>query len=435
MLDRFFEITSRGSTPVTELRAGFTTFLAMSYIIVVNSDLMAKAGIDRDAAVFATCVSACVATAAMGLIANLPMALAPGMGINIFFTYTIVQQLHWTWPAALGAVFISGAGFLVLSATGATEWLSENLSASLKRGIVVGIGLFIGCIGLQQMGLVVPGDGTTSLLRLGDISSPKVLLSALTLAVMVVMLARGYKSHVIVGIVIGWLIGIPFGLSSWPDFPFSPPPSPLPTLGKLDIVAAWHSKDAIFVVLTLFLVTSLDNTSTLQAVGKAAGLEVNGHIPHERRALILDGSAPLLSSWLGTSSTMSFVESLVGITVGGRTGLAAIATSVFFAVALLLTPVVTSIPTYATAPALILAAIPTFNVMRGETWQDPAEYVPAIVIALIMPFTFSIVSGIGAGCLVYTIMKMGQGRFAALKGDPAMFISVIWLIDVLSGGH
>ena len=417
-----FNPVARGSTVRTEILAGVTTYLTMAYIVVVNPGILALAGIDRGAAFVATCLAASIGSAAMGLFANLPIALAPGMGLNAYFTFTVVKGMGVSWQVALGAVFLSGILFLIVSVLRVREWLINAIPMSLKLGIAAGIGLFLGLIGLKEMGLVVADQAT--LVTLGRLNSPSVLLACLGFLLIAGLSARGVTGSILIGIMATALLGIPFGLMTFTGV-VSSPPSLAPTLFQLDLLGALEL-GVIVVVLTFFLVDVLDNAGTLIATTQRAGLlRPDGSIPNLKGALLADSGGAIIGAALGTSTTTSYIESAAGIQAGGRTGLTAVVVAVLFLLTLFFAPLATSIPGYATAPALVFVACLMASALREIPWDDPTEFVPAIVIALVMPFTFSIATGIGLGFIVYALVKLFAGRGTAVPG-------AVWLIAVLS---
>ena len=417
-----FRLRDHKTTLRTELLAGLTTYLTMAYIVVVNPGILAAAGIDHGAAFVATCIAAAIGSAAMGLFANLPLALAPGMGLNAYFTFTVVKAMHVPWQTALGAVFLSGVLFLLISVFRVREWLINAIPLSLKLGIGAGIGLFLGLIGLHEMGLVA-GDPIT-LVQLGNLHTPQTLLSCLGFLLIAGLSARRVPAAILIGIIVTALLGIPFGLTHLHGV-VSLPPSLAPTFLKLNIPAAL-SLGVPEVVLTFFLVDVLDNAGTLIAVTHRAGLmRPDGTVPQLREALLADSGGAIIGAVLGTSTTTSYIESAAGIEAGGRTGLTALTAAVLFLATLLFAPVATAIPGYATAPALVFVACLMARALRDIAWDDATEAVPAVIIALATPFSFSIATGIGVGFIVYVVVKLAAGRVREIAG-------AVWVIAVLS---
>ncbi len=417
-----FRLREHGTSLRVELLAGLTTYLTMAYIVVVNPGILAEAGIDHGAAFVATCIAAAIGSAAMGLLANLPLALAPGMGLNAYFTFTVVKGMGVSWQTALGAVFLSGVLFLIISVLRVREWLINAIPLSLKLGIGAGIGLFLGLIGLHEMGLVT-GDPAT-LVALGHLDTPATLLSCLGFLLIAGLAPRGVTGAILIGIIVTALLGIPFGLTRMHGV-MSAPPSLAPTFLQLDIRGAL-SLGVPVVVLTFFLVDVLDNAGTLIATTQRAGLmRPDGTVPHLREALLSDSGGAIIGALLGTSTTTSYIESAAGIQAGGRTGVTALTVAVLFLATLFFAPVATAIPGYATAPALVFVACLMARALRDIAWDDTTEAVPTVIAAIATPFTFSIATGIGLGFIVYIVVKTAAGRAGEIAG-------AVWLIAALS---
>jgi len=417
-----FNPFARQSSVRTELLAGLTTYLTMAYIVVVNPSILAMAGIDHGAAFAATCVAAAIGSAAMGLLANLPLALAPGMGLNAYFTFVVVKGMGVPWQTALGAVFLSGVLFLLVSVFRIREWLVNAIPLSLKLGIGAGIGLFLGLIGLHDMGLVVAEPAT--LVTLGAVNKPSVLLSALGFLIMAGLSVRGVRAAILIGIILTALLGIPFGLTELRGI-VAMPPSLAPTFLQLDVAGALKL-GITTVVLTFFLVDVLDNAGTLIATTHRAGLmRPDGTLPQLREALLADSGGAILGAVLGTSTTTSYIESAAGIEAGGRTGLTALTVAGLFLLTLFFAPIATAIPGYATAPALVFVACLMARALRDVRWDDATDAIPTVITAIAMPFTFSIATGIGLGFIVYVVLKAACGRWREIAG-------AVWLIAALS---
>jgi adenine/guanine/hypoxanthine permease len=417
-----FRLREHGTTTRTELVAGATTWLTMSYIIVVNPGILAAAGINHGAAFVATCVAAAIGSAAMGLFANLPLALAPGMGLNAYFTFSVVKGMGVPWQVALGAVFLSGVGFLLISILRIREWLINAIPLGLKLGIGAGIGLFLGLIGLHDMG-VVAGNAET-LVALGNLRSTGPLLSCIGFLLIAGLAARRVPGSILIGILVTAALGLPFGLTQFHGV-IAPPPSLAPTFLKLDIAGA-VSLGIPAVVLTFFLVDVLDNAGTLIATTHRAGLmRPDGTVPRLREALLADSGGAIIGAVLGTSTTTSYIESAAGIEAGGRTGLTAVTVAALFLLALFFAPLATAIPGFATAPALVFVACLMTRALAELDWRDATEYVPAVVLALGTVFSFSIATGIGLGFVVYVAVKVIAGRAREVAG-------AVWLIATIS---
>ncbi len=419
---RLFNVRAAGSTVRTEVLAGVTTYLTMAYIVAVNPNILATTGIDHGAAFAATCISAALATLAMGLLANYPLALAPGMGLNAYFAYSVVAGLKIPWQVALGAVFLSGVLFLLISLFRIREWIINSVPLSLKLGIGAGIGLFLGLIGLQDMGVVVGNPAT--LVTLGHFEKPATILSCIGFLLITGLAARRVRAAILIGILVTAALGIPFGLTQFHGV-VSAPPSLAPTFLHMDIGGAIKLGIGS-VIFTFFIVDVLDNAGTLIATTHRAGLmRPDGTVPRLREALVADSGGAILGAVLGTSTTTSYIESAAGIEAGGRTGLTALIVAVLFALTLFLAPLAMSIPGFATAPALVFVACLMARALRDVAWDDATEYLPAVVVALATPFTFSIASGIGLGFIVYCAVKMAAGRTREVGG-------AVWVIAAAS---
>ncbi|MFD1110482.1 NCS2 family permease [Pseudoroseomonas ludipueritiae] len=421
-MDRFFSLSARGTTPRTEIMAGLATFLTMAYIVVVNPGMMAAAGLDHGAAFVATCLAAAIGSALMAFLANYPIALAPGMGLNAYFAFAVVGGMGVPWQVALGAVFLSGLIFFVVSLAGFREWLINSIPFSLKLGIAAGIGLFLGFIGLRGMGLVA--DNPATLVQLGSLHETSTLLSCIGFVLIAGLVARGVTGGIVIGIIVTALLGVPFGLTTYHGI-VSLPPSLAPTFMQMDIAGA-VSLGLLGIVFTFFMVDLLDNAGTLIATTHRAGLmEKDGSVPRLGRALMADSGGAMIGAVLGTSTTVSYIESAAGVQAGGRTGLTALTVAVLFLLTLFLAPLATSIPGFATAPALVLVACLMMQGLRDLAWDDMTEYLPAIVTAVAMPFSFSIATGIGLGFITYALVKVVAGRAGQVHG-------AVWLIAALS---
>ncbi|MGK7869141.1 NCS2 family permease [Falsiroseomonas sp. E2-1-a20] len=421
-MDRFFELTARGSTPRTEVMAGLATYLTMVYIVVVNPSIMAAAGIDQGAAFVATCLAAAIGSVLMGVLANFPIALAPGMGLNAYFAFVVVGAVGIPWQVALGAVFVSGFLFFLVSVLRIREWLVNGIPMSLKLGIAAGIGFFLGLIGLRGMGLVVANPAT--LVGLGPLSATSTLLACAGFVLIAGLVARAVPGAIVLGIIATAVAGLPFGLTQFGGIA-SLPPSLAPTFLQMDIAGALGI-GLVGIVFTFFLVDLLDNTGTLIATTHRAGLmNPDGTVPRLGRALMADSGGAMMGAALGTSTTVSYIESAAGIQAGGRTGLTAVTVGVLFLLTLFLAPLATSIPGYATAPALVFVACLMAKALQDLDWADTTEYLPAILTALAMPFTFSIATGIGLGFISYALVKTVAGRAGEVHG-------AVWLLAALS---
>lgn len=420
-MERFFGLAEHGTSAGREMAAGCATFLTMAYILAVNPQIMAAAGLDPGAAFVATCLAAAIGSALMGLLANYPIALAPGMGLNAYFAFVVVGAMGIPWQVALGAVFLSGMLFFAVSVLRIREWLIGGIPLSLKLGIAAGIGMFLGLIGLKNLGLVVANPAT--LVGMGNIAATPVVLGCLGFVLMAALAARKVPGAVIIGILATSAAGIPFGLTTFHGI-VALPPSLAPTFLQLDIAGALQI-GILGVLFTFFLVDLLDNAGTLIGTTHRAGLmRPDGSVPRLGRALMADSGGAMIGAVLGTSTTVSYIESAAGIQQGGRTGLTAVTVAGLFLLALFLAPLAASVPAFATAPALVFVACLMAQAMKQLDWADETEYLPAILTMLAMPFTFSIATGIGLGFLAYVGIKTVAGRAGEVHG-------AVWLLAAL----
>jgi AGZA family xanthine/uracil permease-like MFS transporter len=422
VLDRLFALSSNRTTPARELQAGFTTFAAMAYILAVNPSILADAGMDRAALVTVTALSAAAATALMALLTNYPLALAPGMGVNSFFTYTICLGAGVPWQQALGMVFVNGCIFLALSLTGVRERIIQAIPYSLKLAITSGIGLFIAFVGLRNGGIIVASQAT--FVTHGDFTSGPATLCLAGLALTFVLVARRVPGAIVLGIAITTLAGlvVPNGtggtVTAWPSALVSAPASPAPVLLQLDL-SFLTSGPAFFkalpLILTLLLVDMFDNIGTLIGVAKRAGLlDADGTLARAGRVLVADSIAAILSALLGTSTVVSYIESASGVEAGGRTGLTTLVTAACFLLALVLTPLFLAVPAAATAPALVVVGVFMLQSAAEIDMRDFGVAAPAAITLLAIPLTFSIAEGIGLGLLAAVVVAVGTGRARAL---------------------
>jgi AGZA family xanthine/uracil permease-like MFS transporter len=421
MLDRYFGLSAAGTTARTEIVAGITTFLTMAYIIIVNPSILEAAGMDRNAVFVATCLAAALSTAIMGLYANYPIALAPGMGLNAFFAFGMVKGMGLSWETALGAVFCSSVLTVALSVSPARAWIFDGIPRALKFGIAGGIGLFLAIIGLKNAGIVV--DHPATLVALGDLTKPAAILACLGFVGMVALDARKVPGAIIIAILGTTALGVLFGLTQFQGIA-SAPPSLAPTFLKLDI---WGALEAgvISTVLVLMFVDLFDTAGTLVGVSQRAGLMTpDGKLPRLRKALVADSSASLIGSLLGTSNTTSYIESAAGVEAGGRTGLTALVVAGLFLCAIVFAPLANTVPAYATAPALVLVACYMAKGLVDLDWSDITEYAPGMIAAMAMPFTFSIAHGIALGFISYAGIKALAGRAGEVSG-------AVWTIAIL----
>jgi len=410
MLERFFKLSEHGTTVRTELIAGVTTFLTMSYIIFVNPDILSTTGMDRDAVFVATCLAAALGSIIMALVANWPIGMAPGMGLNAFFAFTVVAALGFTWQQALGAVFISGMIFVLLTVTGVRRWLIDGIPHSLRSAIAAGIGLFLAIIALKGAGIVV--DNPATLVGLGNLKATGPLLAIFGFLVIAVLDALKVRGAILIGILAVTVLSWVFGVSEFKGV-VSMPPSILPTFMQLDIVGALHG-GLISVILVFVLVEVFDATGTLIGVAKRAKLVEEGKPNNLSRALLADSAAIVAGSLMGTSSTTAYVESASGVQAGGRTGLTALVIAILFLASLFISPLAGSVPTYATAPALLYVAGLMMRELTEVDWDDLTEAAPAAITALAMPFTYSIANGLAFGFISYVVLKVFTGKWSVI---------------------
>jgi AGZA family xanthine/uracil permease-like MFS transporter len=407
MFERLFKLSEHNTTVRTELVAGVTTFLTMSYIIFVNPDILSSTGMNRDAIFVATCIAAALGSGIMAFVANWPIGMAPGMGLNAFFAFTVVAALGFSWQQALGAVFISGLIFVFLTVTGIRSWLIQGIPHSLRSAIAAGIGLFLGIIALKNAGIVV--DNPATLVGLGDLKQTGPLLAIFGFFVIAVLDALRVRGAILIGILSVTVLSWIFGVSAFQGI-VSAPPSMAPTFLQLDIVGALHG-GLIHVILVFVLVEVFDATGTLIGVAKRANLIQEGKPNRLGRALLADSTAIVAGSLMGTSSTTAYVESASGVQAGGRTGLTAMVISVLFLASLFISPLAASVPTYATAPALLYVAGLMMRELTEIEWDDLTEAAPAALTALAMPFTYSIANGLAFGFISYVVMKVCTGKW------------------------
>ncbi|WP_440984083.1 NCS2 family permease [Shinella sumterensis] len=423
MFETFFKLKEHGTTVRTEVIAGLTTFLTMSYIIFVNPDILSTTGMDRDAVFVATCLAAALGSMVMALVANWPIGMAPGMGLNAFFAFTVVAALGFTWQQALGAVFISGIIFVILTVTGVRSWLIAGIPHSLRSAIAAGIGLFLGIIALKSSGIVV--DNPATLVGLGDLKQTGPLLAIFGFFVIAVLDALRVKGAILIGILAVTVLSWIFGVSEFRGV-VSAPPSIMPTFLQLDIMGALHG-GLLHVILVFVLVEVFDATGTLIGVAKRANLIQEGKPNRLGRALLADSTAIVAGSMIGTSSTTAYVESASGVQAGGRTGLTAFVVAILFLAALFISPLAGSVPTYATAPALLYVAGLMMRELTEVEWEDLTEAAPAALTALVMPFTYSIANGLAFGFISYAVLKLFTGKWRQIHPATAI-VAVLFII-------
>jgi AGZA family xanthine/uracil permease-like MFS transporter len=416
MLNRLFKLDQHQTTVGRELQAGLTTFTAMAYILAVNPLILKDAHMPQEALVTVTALTAAISTLLMAFMTNFPLALAPGMGINAYFTYTVCLGAGVPWQSALGLVFVNGVMFLLLSLTGVRERIVNSIPYSLKIAITCGVGLFIAFIGLKNAGIVVASKAT--FVAQGDFGSPAVALAFFGIVLTAVLVARRVPGAIVLSIALVTIAGflVPDGkgghVTALPSGIFSLPSSPEPVMGKLNFsFLTEHFAQALPIMLTLLIVDMFDNIGTLIGVTKRAGLlRPDGTLPRAGRALVADSLAAIMSSLFGTSTVVSYIESASGVEAGGRTGLTAVSTAVCFLLALFLTPLILIIPSAATAPALVIVGVFMFQTVAEIKLDDFRETMPAVVTLLCIPLTFSIAEGLGLGVIALTFLALCTGR-------------------------
>ncbi|AZV93839.1 guanine permease [Bordetella sp. J329] len=416
MLEQLFKLREHGTDARTEIIAGITTFLTMSYIIFVNPDILSTTGMDRSAVFVATCLAAALGSVIMALVANWPVGMAPGMGLNAFFAFTVVGVMGYSWQQALGAVFISGLIFIILTATGIRAWLIDGIPKSLRSAIAAGIGLFLAIIALSTSGIIVANEATK--VALGDMHHHAPLMTLGGFFLIAILDALRVRGAILIGILVITVLSMVLGYNDFAGV-FSMPPSILPTFMQLDVAGVLQT-GFISVILVFVLVEVFDATGTLVGVAKRANLLPEGKPNRLGRALFADSTAIIAGSALGTSSTTAFVESASGVQAGGRTGLTALVVAILFLAALFIAPLAGSVPAYATAPALLYVAGLMMREMTDINWGDITEATPAALTVLMMPFTYSIANGLAFGFISYVILKTGTGRIREVH--PATWV-------------
>jgi adenine/guanine/hypoxanthine permease len=427
MLEQLFKLSENKTNVRTEIVAGITTFLTMAYIIFVNPNILSKAGMPFGAVFAATCLAAAVGTLLMAFLANYPIALAPGMGLNAYFAFVVVGIMKYSWQVALGCVFISGIIFFIISVLPIREWIVNAIPKSLKMAIAAGIGLFLALIALENASIVVANPAT--LVTHGDLKTWPVLMATLGFILIVALEHRRVMGGVIIGILAVTIVSIIFGQQKFGGV-FDVPPSVWPVLLQMDLAGALKV-GLVTVVFAFLFVDLFDNTGTLIALAHRGGfMRPDGTVPRLNRALISDSGAAMIGAAIGTSTTTSYIESASGIAAGGRTGLTAVTVAVLFLLALFIAPLAGSIPPYATAPALLYVACLMMRGLVEIEWNDITEAAPAVITAIAMPFTFSIAEGIAFGFISYAGIKVVSGRWSDIH--PAVgILAVLFVIKYL----
>ena len=430
-LERFFKLNEKGTTVRTEIIAGLTTFIALSYIMFVNPNILADAGIPKEAAIASTIWIAALASLVMGVVANYPVALAPGMGLNAFFAYYVCGILGLHWTVALGAVFFSGVLFLILTIGGIRQAIINCVPQNLKFAIGVGIGLFIAFIGLKGTGIIIADPAT--FITLGHIAEPTTLLALFSLLMTGALMALNVQGSILIGIIVTTIISMFLGLSPAPssigDILSTSLPSMSATFGELDIVGAWNY-GIVSIIFTFTVVELFDNMGTLIGLTQKANLvDKDGHIENLDKALTTDAVGTIASSIFGTSTVTSYIESAAGIAAGGKTGLTAVTVAVMFLISLLFAPLIGLVPAFATSPALILVGAMMMNGIKQVEFEDFTDGFPAFLTIIMMPMTSSIANGFAFGFVSYVFMKSVGGKIKEIH--PVMwFVSIAFLINL-----
>ena len=422
-LERLFKLSENNTTIRTELAAGLTTFLTMAYIIFVNPQILSEAGVPFSGALFATCLSAAVGSLMMGLLANYPFALAPGMGLNAYFTYTVVKTMGYDWRVALGAVFISGVAFLILTLARVRAMIVDAIPMTMKTSVAAGIGLFIAFIGLKNAGVIAASPAT--FVTLGHVTSKPTLLALGGLIVTAALIARGYKTAIIIGVFLVTAVAILLNLSKLPTGALQTPDLSS-TFMKLDVVGALRL--GAFDVIFIFLFVDLfDTIGSLMGLTQQSGyLTPDGKMPRVNRALFADAIATIAGSIFGSSTVVTYIESATGVSEGGRTGLTAVTVAALFVLAMFFAPVAGAIPPIATAPALIIVGALMIGAVTSIKWEDMTEAIPAFLTMLAMPLTFSIANGLALGFILYPLLKVLTGRWR--EASPLVYALAVLFV-------
>ena len=420
MLDRYFKLTENQTTVRQEMLGGLTTFMTMAYIVVVNPQILSQAGMPPEGVVFATCISAAVATLLMGLYANYPIALAPGMSLNAYFTYSVCLGMHIPWQTALGVIFFSGILFVLLTVTRIREQIVNGIPDGLKHSTAAGIGMFIAFVGMRNAKLVVANPAT--FVSVGNFSDPQVQAAWFGVILTLILMARKINGSIILGILGTTVFGILRGIAHWPTALFSMP-HPSGTLLQLDLRGALHL--GLFEIIFVFLFVDLfDNVGTLVGVCEQAGFVKDGKIPRVGRILLADGVGTVFGSLTGTSTVTSYIESAAGVAAGARTGLSNVFVAALFLAAMFCAPIAAAIPGFATAPALILVGALMMQSIAHVKWSDFTEAFPAFMTVVAMPLTFSIATGLSLGVISYTAVKVAAGKYREVS-------TVLWILTAL----
>ena len=426
-LEKIFKLQDNNTTIAKEFLAGFTTFVTMAYIIFVNPQMMAASGMDLGASFVGTCIAASIACFAMGFYSNWPIGLAPGMGLNAFFTYTVVGEMGYSWEIALGAVFLAGILFVIISVTPLRQWMLNSIPMNLRIAMGAGVGLFIGFIGLKTGGIITQNDAT--FLSLGNLKNIETLLAALGFLLILILAIRKITGAIIIGVLVVTISGLLLDLIEFNGF-ISAPPDIKPTFMKLDIIGALDVA-MISVIISFLFVNLFDTAGTLLGVAYRAKLiETSGKIKNLDKALKADSTASVAGSFFGCSPVTSYVESSAGVEAGGRTGLTAIVVGVFFLIAIFFSPLASMVPSYATAGALVYVAILMLGGMEKLDWSDNTELLPALIMIIMIPLTFSIANGIAVGFIAYVVLKFAANKRSEISLG-AWFLFLVFFLKFL----
>ena len=427
-LQQFFKLKEKGTSSKTEIIAGITTFFTMVYIVFVNPSVLGDAGMDKQVVFVTTCLIAGFGTIAMGLFSNLPIALAPAMGLNAFFAYVVVGKLGYSWQVGMGAIFWGSVGLLLLTIFQIRYWLMASIPLSLRVGIGAGIGFFIALIGFKNMGLVVANPAT--LVALGDLHSPQVLLGILGFFIIVVLAARNIYSGVLISIATVTALALYFDPNVMFHGIVSMPPALTQVVGQVDIAGALDTA-LIGIIFSFLLVNLFDSSGTLLGVTDKAGFsDEKGRFPKMKQALYVDSASAVVGSYIGTSAISTYIESGAGVSVGGRTGMTAVVVGLLFLLTIFFSPLAGMVPAYATAGALVYVGILMASSLIKVQWDDLTEATPAFITAAMMPFTYSITEGIAFGFISYCVMKVGTGRWREVNA-PVWVVSLLFLIKFI----
>ena len=423
ILERFFKLETHQTNPKKELVAGLTTFVTMVYIVLVNPQIMAAAGMDPGASFVGTCIAAALACFAMGLYANWPVGLAPGMGLNAFFTFTVVVEMGYSWEIALGAVFLAGVLFVIMSVTPLRRWMLDSIPMNLRVAMGSGVGLFVGFIGLKSGGLVVANDA--NFLSLGDFSKPETVLAGFGFLLISVLAIRKVPGAIILGVIVVTLSSMLLGLVQFQGL-VSMPPDLAPTFLKLDIIGALDLA-MVSIVISFLFVNLFDTAGTLLGVANRANLvDSEGNIKNLDRALKADSTSSVVGAFFGCAPVTSYVESSAGVEAGGRTGLTAVVVGILFLLAIFFSPLAAIVPAYATSGALIYVAILMLGGMEKLDWSDTTELVPSLIMIVMIPLTFSIANGIALGFVSYVVIKAFVGEIRSISSG-AWFLFIVFV--------